>query len=167
MHNLELPLKATWKLQVLPRWLAGHLPKLTNHMDFISPSPLILPDNLLAYESISQFRKPKGVKCLFSLRLPTLSDSTKIINRTPRSLWEFWNSLFPRGTHLRISLLFLSDKVKSPNSLPVRGMGPICSIRLSLCSPDKPEQVNYLQLSFITIQKSKNLIIGSSKISTY
>lgn len=51
-------LKAIQKLQVLPMGQVGHLPKLTNHMDIISPSPLIFPANLLAYESISQSRKP-------------------------------------------------------------------------------------------------------------
>ena len=85
VHSLKLPLKTTQKLQVLPRWHAGHLSKVTNHMDFISLSPLVLPSNLLAYESMSQLRKPQGVKSLLFLRLPTLSDHTRIINITQDS----------------------------------------------------------------------------------
>lgn len=85
MHDLELPLKTTQKLQVLSRWHAGHLPKVSNHMDVISLSLFTLPGNLLAYESISQPRKPEGVRSQFSLRLPTLSDNIRVINITQDS----------------------------------------------------------------------------------
>lgn len=85
VHDLELPFKTTQKLQVLSRWHAGHLPKVPNHMEVISPSLFILPGNLLAYESISQPRKPKGVRSQFSLRLPTLSDNIRVINITQDS----------------------------------------------------------------------------------
>lgn len=85
MHDLELPLKTTQKFQVLSRWHAGHLPKVPNHMDVISLSLFILPGNLLAYESISQPRKPKGVRSQFSLKLPTLSDNIRVINITQDS----------------------------------------------------------------------------------
>lgn len=61
---------------------AGHLPKVTDHMDFISLALVVLQGNLLAYGSISQPRKPKGVKSSFSLSLPTLPDNTRVINPT-------------------------------------------------------------------------------------
>jgi hypothetical protein len=51
-------------------------------MDIITLSPFVLPCNLLAYGSVSQPRKPKGVKSQFSLRLPTLSDNIRVINIT-------------------------------------------------------------------------------------
>jgi hypothetical protein len=54
-------------------------------MDVISLSLFTLPGNLLAYESISQPRKPKGVRSQLSLRLPTLSDNIRVINITQDS----------------------------------------------------------------------------------
>lgn len=74
---LSCPLRPPRNFRCFQGGMQAICPKYPNIWRLLAYLLFILPGNLLAYESISQPRKPKGVRSQFSLRLPTLSDNIR------------------------------------------------------------------------------------------